>query len=157
MNDLVADPDDLLTRVVMQYPAPIGTPDVNDAVVYTDRGYLLLAGAKSETSQRFEKTGVDAVAMLQGSILARTRDDEAAKTYVDDIVAANLDRNSESTPPSGVPDVKCISLTNPSPLDEKPYNCIVRYRRFVVVVNSAQEVDVQQKAAAQYALLANSQ
>lgn len=57
--------------------------------------------------------------------------------------------------PKGVPDSKCSEL--PSIFDVRNFTCAVRYRDYVGVVWAPQLSDAQQRVAAQYALLANSQ
>jgi hypothetical protein len=57
--------------------------------------------------------------------------------------------------PKGVPDSKCAQL--PTSFDVSKFTCAVRYRQYVGLVWSSQLGDTQQRAVAQYALLANSQ
>jgi hypothetical protein len=57
--------------------------------------------------------------------------------------------------PKDIPDTKCAQI--PTSEDVKNFTCAVRYRRYVGLVWGRQLDDAQQRAAAQYALLANSQ
>ncbi|MGV9663554.1 DUF7373 family lipoprotein [Nocardia niigatensis] len=61
--------------------------------------------------------------------------------------------------PPKVPDTRCgeaPAVDGYSGSDVKRYHCAIRYRRHVPTVDSDQFTDVYQRAAAQYALMANS-
>lgn len=56
-----------------------------------------------------------------------------------------------------MPGAKCVQLNSKGDSSSEFKNrCYVTYKRYIGIVSSDDEPDVRQKAAAQYALLANS-
>ncbi|WP_216892686.1 DUF7373 family lipoprotein [Nocardia alni] len=87
----------------------------------------------------------------EGTVLYRSPDTDSARVVWSKI----LNAPGSAMAPQGVPDAKCTQL--PSETDLKNFTCAVRYRQYVGVVWARQLDDAQQRAAAEYALLANSQ
>ncbi|MFD4440045.1 hypothetical protein ACFWPK_09720 [Nocardia sp. NPDC058519] len=67
----------------------------------------------------------------------------------------NNDGQLPVPPPKGMVDINCAESTTTSPITK--FSCRLRYGRYVAVVFSRDYQDVQQRAAAQYALLVNSE
>lgn len=88
---------------------------------------------------------------LYGDTLYRSPDITSARDAWTKILNAPDSRMA----PKDVPDAKCAQL--PTTVDMKNFTCAVRYRQYIGLVWSNQLEDAQQRAAAQYALLANSQ
>jgi hypothetical protein len=86
-----------------------------------------------------------------GDTLFRSPDIASAR----DVWARVLNAPESTMAPRGVPDGKCAQV--PTTENVKNFSCAVRYRRYVGLVWGRQLEDAQQRAAAQYALLANSQ
>ncbi len=88
---------------------------------------------------------------MEGDDLYRSPDETAAR----DVWTKILNAPDTAMAPTRVPNSKCAEL--PSEFDMRNFTCTVRYRQYVGVVWANQLSDAQQRAAAQYALLANSQ
>ncbi|MBU3061521.1 hypothetical protein KO481_08285 [Nocardia sp. NEAU-G5] len=86
-----------------------------------------------------------------GDVLYRSASTERAR----EVWSKILNAPDSNMSPAGVPDTKCTQL--PSRYNVKNFTCAVRYRQYVALVWSPQIDDAHQRAAAQYALLANSQ
>ncbi|WP_280274365.1 DUF7373 family lipoprotein [Nocardia wallacei] len=129
----------------------------------SDRAYLHFVDDKKAAREIFRKTGVDAIGVVQNGIASdnnaavawRTRD-SASAAMLSDYFRGRSKRPVDSPPK--VPDTFCSENVGfqPSSFTARNYNCVVRYDRFVSKVSSSQLVDTQQRAAAQYALFANS-
>lgn len=93
--------------------------------------------------------------------MLRARDSKAAASLWSEINAmtpGSVDK------PADVPDVACTEKQHPKPPGYSSawdasdrFMCTLRYDRYVARVASSQLTDAHQRAAAQYALLANSQ
>ncbi|MFD6450053.1 hypothetical protein ACFWF3_04685, partial [Nocardia sp. NPDC060220] len=71
---------------------------------------------------------------------------------------ADLPNNNDQLavpPPKGMVDINCAESTRDSPITK--FSCRLKYGRYVALVFSRDYQDVQQRAAAQYALLVNSE
>ncbi|MGF6884065.1 hypothetical protein ABIA39_003694 [Nocardia sp. GAS34] len=86
-----------------------------------------------------------------GDNLYRSSNEESAH----DIWIKILNAPDASMTPRGIPNTKCAEL--PTIYDVRDFTCAIQYRQYVGIVWGTQLGDAQQRAAAQYALLANSQ
>ncbi|WP_405167207.1 hypothetical protein OG203_20220 [Nocardia sp. NBC_01499] len=167
------DPEGLIRRVLN--PSKLGVPDVGGLAAYELQGFLhwqtdraaakdlyangerfVLSDAYSPTTNSYtrgiaQSFGKGISRFLDGAILIRARDIDSAKALWSTI----LDAPDTSQAPSNVPDSKCAEI--PTKIYVKDWVCAVRYRNYVGYVWGTQLQDAQQRAAAQYALLANSQ
>ncbi|MFE9582180.1 hypothetical protein ACFYO1_37790 [Nocardia sp. NPDC006044] len=167
------DPEGIIRRVLN--PDKLGVPDPGGLAAYDLRGFLhfqtdriaakilyadserfVFSGAYSPTTNSYTKGvaqsfGKGTTRFLQGAILIRARDIGPAKA----LWSAILDAPDAKWTPPDVPDSKCAEL--PTNTYVKDWVCAVRYRSYIGYVWSTQLQDAQQRAAAQYALLANSQ
>ncbi|MFC9435177.1 hypothetical protein [Nocardia sp. NPDC057030] len=167
------DPEGMIRRVLNPMKLPV--PDVGGLATYelqgflhwqTDRMAARILYAKSEHfafSDAYSATtnsytrgiaqsfGKGIGRFLEGAILIRARDTDSAR----ELWSAILDAPDAGQAPPNVPDSKCAEL--PTDRYVKDWICVVRYRVYVGYVWSTQLQDTQQRAAAQYALLANSQ
>ncbi|MVU78938.1 hypothetical protein GPX89_17005 [Nocardia sp. ET3-3] len=156
------DPDAMLLRTL--HPATYLSLDAVTEITHAARGYLHYVEDQATMKRLMDDSGVDRVSTTKkGALLFRARDTGSATTLWSGIT--KLDKGSVESP-AGVPDVACVENPNPKPHswdfdnawnDSGRYICTLHYDRYVARVASGQLIDAQQKAAAQYALLANSQ
>lgn len=161
--DLPLNPDGLMRRALPK------APDYSDPFIYDwDFGPYQPAGElhfernPAEVAKAFEDSGVDLVAR-RGAIVYRTRDVPAAFRLQTALVKTGKDDEVLDSPP-GLPDARCVKLDKSDPYRMFDALCVVVYGRYVAVVQSkktivAARVDValNQRAAAQYAVLAKSE
>ena len=108
----------------------------------------------------FAQAGVDRCAFSTESQLARTKDEAAAKALLPKLIESErgefIDHDVAS--PEGLTDVKCVEQKQEIVADNANarFVCFVSFGRYVGSVASNEEKDVQQRAAAQYAILVNS-
>ncbi|MEV6562547.1 hypothetical protein AB0M22_42975 [Nocardia sp. NPDC051756] len=167
------DPEGIIRRVLnpgkLAVPDPGGlaayelqgflhfqTDRIASKILYADSERFVFSDAYSPTTNSYTKGvaqsfGKGTDRFLQGAILIRTRGIDSAKA----LWLAILDAPDAKQAPSNVPDSKCTEL--PTDKYVKDWVCAVRYRSYVGYVWSTQLQDAQQRAAAQYAVLANSQ
>lgn len=167
------DPDGMIRRVVN--PEKLGVPDVSMLATYeahgllhfeTDRmaakdlyidaervavSFAYIASTNTYTGGIAQSFGKGTGRNMSGGLLFRARDGDSARSLWSKI----LDAPDPGQAPANVPDSKCAAV--PSERDVNDFVCAVRYRNYVGYVWSTQLLDAQQRAAAQYALLANSQ
>jgi len=170
------DPDRMLRRLLN--PDEDWEPDPRSLAAYDLQGFLQfqadpLSEKRLYQSLHIEKFGVGGsyfrilgdythqglsdgfqsgtVKNLQGDLLYRSPNISSAH----DTWLKILNAPDPSMTPKNVPDTKCAQL--PTEGDVKNFTCAVRYRQYVGLVWGRQLDDAQQRAAAQYALLANSQ
>ncbi|MGW4529492.1 DUF7373 family lipoprotein [Nocardia sp. NPDC004340] len=154
------DPDAMLRRTL--HPAGYASPDAENEITRTSRGYLHFADDQAAWKRLLDGSGVDRVSNTKnGALLFRARDTAAATTLWSGI--KDITPNSDDKP-AGVPGVSCAENPNAKPsmsLDawnqSSRFVCTLHYDRYVARVAGSQLSDVHLRAAAQYALLANSQ
>ncbi|MGW5574347.1 DUF7373 family lipoprotein [Nocardia thailandica] len=160
-GELAFDRDGMLGRMVPEapgrWPFPVviqgdsaanagwGTFVSARGLVYGPRGIEHLLG-------RLEPPA-EAMSVNRFDMLLRFADAAAARRYQGGMTVRE---GSEVVPgPSGLVDVRCTeSLRSQSPMTR--FGCVLRHGRYIASVFSRDYRDVQQRAAAQYALLVNS-
>ncbi|MBF6161204.1 DUF7373 family lipoprotein [Nocardia cyriacigeorgica] len=130
------------------------SPRVGSVATHTPRGLLHWVGEPTDVQKAMADSGIDRVAIADDTYLWRARDADGAVKFADTRLKSSR-WNSIDAPP-GVPEARCAEDASPSDSDHK-YVCVVRYGHYTAQVQSGQPVDVKQRAAAQYALLATSQ
>ncbi|MBO0854246.1 MAG: hypothetical protein J2P18_10805, partial [Nocardia sp.] len=96
-------------------------------------------------------------AKTSDALVLRTADNNSAHKAVTDRILLETGGVAADTVPK-VADSACVERADPDPMvDEKRYTCLVAYRNYIGYVDSEQLLDAHQRAAAQYALFANSQ
>ncbi|WP_157555203.1 DUF7373 family lipoprotein [Nocardia crassostreae] len=156
LDDLPLDPEGLLARTVTR-DRGVRVPEVNSFAVYGINDFVHRVGDQARWVSLFERTGTDAIAYMNDDLLLRARDPDAAHALADGFAALFRDNYSRIDGPSGAPDVKCTSVRNvANPENYWVNKCFVVYRRYVAVLNGDDRSDLLQRAAAQYALFANS-
>ncbi|WP_433670719.1 DUF7373 family lipoprotein [Nocardia sp. CA-136227] len=156
------DPDGMLRRTLHPFDF-LGIHGL-DEVTHSPRGYLHLVENAGAWKPLLAANGVDRVSTAhKGALLLRTPNAKAATALWDGI---NGLPGEPVDKPEGVPDVVCARnsarRTNSwsgfeTWYTDDTYVCNLHYDRYVARVASDQLLDAQQRAAAQYALLANSQ
>lgn len=154
LNTLQVDPDNLLARAVVAQRDPARIPDPSNFAVYNPNELVDESADKATRQQMFDKAGVDELGVVDTDVVFRTTGASASLGLVADLIAYLGDSYSADTAPPKVPDAKCLHQNGSGP--GKAYRCYVPYKRYVGVVNSDTAADVQQQAAAEYALLADS-
>ncbi|MFX0576199.1 hypothetical protein ACHQ4I_16780 [Nocardia nepalensis] len=155
ITTLQQDSDRMLTRTIYDN-GKVGRPDGNSNVVYTTRGYLNYVLDQAGRSRALGNAGVDRVAVGQLAYLFRARDELAAKQWVKE--SAELGEPADRRdvdPPAEVPDAVCIEDRFTTAATR--FRCFVSYRRYGALILGTRLWETQQRAAAQYALLANTQ
>lgn len=169
------DPDGVIRQVIN--PMKLGVPSMGSLATYELQGFLHWQTDRSDAKQLYSEVHAERFAfsgaysswttsygqgvaqafgkgitpLLEGAILTRTRDAESAGTLWSKV----LDAEDANAAPPNVPDTKCAEVPSTGAL--KNITCAVRYHQFVGLVWGTQLLDAQQRAAAQYAILANSQ
>ncbi|MFI6167177.1 hypothetical protein ACIBCN_10335 [Nocardia sp. NPDC051052] len=154
-STLRQDPDGVLVRV-MHDGGVVHAPDGQGEVVLTLRGYLNYVQDQPGRLPVLQRAGVDRVAVTPDAFGFRARDDAAAAQFVSESAELGnvVDRRAVD-PPADVPGASCVQ----DYVAQKPaqFRCFVSYRRYAALVLGGRLWETQQRAAAQYALLANSQ
>ncbi|MEU4841063.1 DUF7373 family lipoprotein [Nocardia testacea] len=154
--DLRVDPEDLLSRVVVA-DREGQVPDPDKFAVY-GRNYLINSADDQPARARLlDESGFEATAYADGSSVARVREPAGAPILVDGFVESTGAAYDDHPAPAGIPGAKCLQLNDKGdPQHQYRFRCFVPYKRYVGVVSSDSPTEIEQKTAAQYALLANS-
>ncbi|MEU1206770.1 hypothetical protein [Nocardia sp. NPDC005825] len=157
------DPQGMLRRTL--HPGTFPYPHAENEVTRAPRGFLHNVDDQARWKTLLEGNGVDSTATTRnGALLLRARDAKAAAALWAGIT------NAETTAPdkpADIPDTTCTETTKtvkPHRIDQEDawdrsdrFICTLHYGRYVARVAGLQLADVSQRAAAQYALLVNSQ
>ncbi|WP_181701304.1 hypothetical protein [Nocardia sp. GTS18] len=154
------DPDHLLVRTLN--PDQFTFPEGDGAHTVTTRaGALHFAGApgvplspeRDRLAEQFAAMNAEQVAFSHGSMTIRTADQASALRAVTEKLLPNHAK-ADAAPPPNLPHAAC---TENRTLDgAKRFSCVVAYKQYVGVVGGNQLLDAHQRAAAQYALFANT-
>ncbi|MFI1915074.1 hypothetical protein [Nocardia sp. NPDC020380] len=157
------DPDNMLRRTL--HPRDVPIPNTISEGTRTSRGYLHYVDDQTTWKRLLDDSGVDRTSTASyGGLLFRARDAKAAAQLWSGI---NGTTTESVDAPANVPDVSCAVVPTDDvgvlrfqydiPETDTAYLCTLHYDRYVARVASPQLIDAQQRAAAQYALLAKSQ
>ena len=157
LTSLTLDPDHMLTRAFVAGEQPkvsdqYGSIGPRAVVFCADTGALkegLLAQA-----------GVDRCAFTPDSQLLRAQDESAATGLLPKLVQANAeDVDHDVASPDGLSNARCFEQKQKVWSDnaQARFGCGVSFGRYVAFVWSNEEKDARQRAAAQYAILVNSE
>ncbi|MFE3222543.1 hypothetical protein [Nocardia sp. NPDC059228] len=157
------DPQGMLRRTL--HPGNTPRPAADTEVTRTPRGFLHNVDDQAKWKSLLGDNGVDSTATARdGALLLRARDATAATALWSGITSA---ATTPADKPTDVPGTACTETNKPA----KPHRieqeeawdnsdrfvCTLHYGRYVAQVAGTQLSDVTQRAAAQYALLVNSQ
>ncbi|AHH15786.1 hypothetical protein NONO_c09790 [Nocardia nova SH22a] len=151
------DPDYLLSRALNTGGS--GRPQYgDDNGVFGPHAILHYMADRKLATQSVSAVKANEFAKTSDALVVRTADAASAKKAVTDRITFQGGGPAVDPVPQ-VPDSSCVENTSKSSKmgDPKRYICIVAYRNYIGYVTSSQLVDVHQRAAAQYALFANSQ
>ncbi|MET8424095.1 hypothetical protein [Nocardia sp. NPDC004860] len=149
ISQLPVDPDRLLARTLVT-DRDHRTVDPDNFAVFPANWLILPSDDMAYWTKLVSDGGADEMSSADGNFVIRLRDGKASADFVTGMIS-NL-QESTTSGPDKVPDVKCVHRTS----DKSPSRCYVSYKQYVGVVNGTNDSDAQKKAAAQYALLANS-
>ncbi|MFE2998277.1 hypothetical protein ACFXG4_25105 [Nocardia sp. NPDC059246] len=149
ISQLPVDPDRLLARTLVT-DRDHKTVDPDNFAVFPANWLILPSDDMAYWTKLVSDGGADEMSSADGNFVIRLRDGKASTDFVTGMIS-NL-QESATSGPDKVPDVKCVHRTS----DKTPSRCYVSYKQYVGVVNGTNDSDAQKKAAAQYALLANS-
>ncbi|WP_158675651.1 DUF7373 family lipoprotein [Nocardia stercoris] len=151
------DPDRMLLRTLN--PDGFTIPSFTDRISGEPAGLLHQSRDRDYWQHLLAREGVDRFALTSlqtRAILLRSRDSASADRLAEEIVHHGYP--GDTAPPPGVPTAKCgEKKPDDDDYHTKRFRCTVSYRQYVAWLDSDQLQDVHQQAAAQYALLANSQ
>ncbi|WP_446224437.1 DUF7373 family lipoprotein [Nocardia sp. IBHARD005] len=146
------DPARLLERALNR--EQLGGPETNRSASYGLKGFLHVRRDEQEHQALYQENGVEHVGIGWEATVFRARDTLSAEKFQTGLFEGP--RFGPAAPPTAVPNTTCIENKVTSS-DTKRFSCSVRYRQYVAVVSSHQINDAYQRAAAQYAVLANAQ
>lgn len=157
------DPQGMLRRTL--HPGNSAYPHAESEVTRAPRGFLHTVDDQVKWKTLLTDNGVDSTATTRnGALLLRARDAKAAAALWSGITGMTTVPADKAV---GVPDTACTETAKaakPYRIDQEEawdrsdrFVCTLHYGRFVASVAGAQLADVSQRAAAQYALLSNSQ
>ncbi|WP_067704252.1 DUF7373 family lipoprotein [Nocardia jejuensis] len=156
MLRLPYDSDGMLRRTLN--PDGFGSPNSKNLAVFEPRGFLNQVKNQELWTRLANESGLDRFAlnssMSNESMLFRTRDTAAARKLTSEMLGAPYPGAADAPP--GIPDALCGESARERDYSTKRFRCVVTYRQYVATVEGDQLSDAQQRAAAQYALLANS-
>ncbi|GAB4583226.1 DUF7373 family lipoprotein [Nocardia sp. IFM 10818] len=153
MLHLSYDPHAMLRRTL--HPDDYMMPDYLREAHLTPRAFIHAISDQESWKRLIELGGIDVLSTVDGgALLMRARDTAAARVLVDDFKGR---AKTVVDAPADVPGAYCQEYPISDDGDaENRFFCTVQYDRYVARTSSAQLKDAQQRAAAQYALLANS-
>ncbi|MGW6117737.1 DUF7373 family lipoprotein [Nocardia sp. NPDC055165] len=158
--DLPLDRDGMLGRMVPEAPGRWPFPvvilgDFSEVAGWESllqaRGIVL--GPRAGHFYQPSREVAELVSLNRYDRLMRFADAATAAAFF-----ADLPNNNDQLavpPPKGMVDINCAESTRDSPITK--FSCRLKYGRYVALVFSRDYQDVQQRAAAQYALLVNSE
>lgn len=156
--DLPRDPDGMLRRTLTPGPRDQRVPiSSRDYSAWSGRAVIHFRPADApELREPWDAGGVDAVAQSGSTTVFRFRDNAAANAF-GTAWSDNQSANTETIdPPADVPGTRCVQ--RPATTDKPAAaRCYLTYRRYAAFVTGDDPTDVRQQAAAQYALLVNTQ
>jgi hypothetical protein len=157
LASLPLDPDNMLSRLFV----PGDQPKVSASFgSMGPRAATFCADSQARKDGLFSQAGIDRCAFSEGSQLLRAKDETAAATILPKLAEAERSEfiDHDVAPPDGLKDARCYEQKQAIVADNANarFACFVSYGRYIASVWSNEEKDVRQRAAAQYAILANS-
>ncbi|UGT53532.1 DUF7373 family lipoprotein [Nocardia asteroides] len=151
MMDLDVDPDGMLGRAMHTISLDSNQRGIPGA--YDRHGGLQLTGDTEDMAKLFEESGVDRVSW-QGNFVFRAKDPAGAAKIVD-YFGDSSKFLRDAPAPANLPTAKCLEYVGPDKFATK-YYCSVSYDRYATQVAATQLIDVHQRVAAQYTILAKA-
>ncbi|MEV6273857.1 hypothetical protein [Nocardia sp. NPDC051832] len=148
------DPDNLASRTLADDDLTPRPSYTNRLVTAGRQGMLHFARNREAAKASLAALNTDAFGMNEENLVARTPDAATARKAVTDL-SVPYEKVRVAAAPANVPGAACAETKNPR-FRNGHFTCVVAYHEYVGIVSSAKIDDVHQRAAAQYALLANS-
>ncbi|MQY19063.1 DUF7373 family lipoprotein [Nocardia macrotermitis] len=152
------DPEYMISRALNpdQF-ATIGFEDENAA--FGTRGILHYMPFRAEAKKVFTAMNAEKFARTDAALVVRTKDTASALKAVHDKLTPDPHGSTATAAVPKIADSACVQNDTDADvyMNRKRFTCLVAYRNYVGYVDSDQVLDAHQRAAAQYALLANSQ
>ena len=121
---------------------------------------LFCQDAQAQKDGLFQQAGVDRCAFSTEGVIVRTKDEATATANVPKFVESDRQEfiDHDVSGPDGVPNAKCYETKQNIWADNANarFSCYLSYGRYIAQLTSNEEKDVRQRAAAQYAILVNS-
>lgn len=148
------DPDHLSSRI-LNFDNSTPRPSYTSRRIVTGRqGMLHFAKNREVAKTSLAALDSDALGVHEDAMVARTPDAATARKIVADLTVP-YEKVRVAAAPANVPDAACAETKEPR-FRNGHYTCVVAYHEYVGFVSAAKIDDVHQRAAAQYALFANS-
>ncbi|WP_306360389.1 hypothetical protein [Nocardia sp. CC227C] len=158
LDTLPLDPGGLLARLVSTGDS---RPDARRFAVYDPRTYALLTSTDpAEPAREYKARGVSAIAVSDNKYLFELPDAAAAENFAGYLAESpTVSKYVEMAGVRGVDDISCFQATAPNRTESQArrYRCLVRHDNLIAEVFSHEDRDVRHLAAAQHALLKDSE
>lgn len=151
---LPRDPDGLLGLMVSTDPTKQALVSAQFAV-YGPTGALHFQPPIFRKDNLYEQWGVDRLAVSAGQNLYRLRDHQAALGMLSEFISDAASREHEIEADPNIPDERCAADNKPV-ANVPGFVCRIAVARFYTSVRADNATTAKQKAAAQYALLADA-
>ena len=156
LDSLPVDPGGLLARAVVRDRSN-RAPDADHFAVYATPAFVTISSDVPGRQRLADDTGMDAIAVADNSSVLRVRDADAGGRLIDGMITSSGQQYDPADAPRGIPGAKCLSLNSSGDVQkDSKFRCYVPYRRYVEVVNANSRDDIDKRANAAFALLANS-
>jgi len=156
LASLPVDPDGLLARAVVPDRGQ-AVPDRDRFASYGPTDFVTNGQDAAGREKLVQDTGLDAVAIADTSTVLRVRDAPAGARLITGLIAAAGGDYGAADAPAKLPGARCLQLNSTGgDTRQFSYRCYVTHGRYVEVVVSNDRTDIDQRATAAYALLANS-
>lgn len=154
---LPRDPDGMLRRTLIPRPSVQDAPSATTAYSsWSGHGVRHFRPGNPDWSEAWDSGGVDALGYAFGTMVFRFRDSEAADTFGDAWFTHKPANSQAIDSPSGLAQARCVE-TDGASAGETPVNCYVSRGRYGAIVGDRDSTLARQQAAAQYALLVNTE
>ncbi len=157
LTSLPLDPDNMLSRLFVAGDVP----QISDTFgSMGPRAAAMCANSQSRKDGLFKQAEIDRCAFSKDSQLLRAKDETAATTILPKLIEADRAEfiDHDVPPPDGIKNARCVEQKQAIWADSANirFVCSVSFGRYIASVWSNEEQDARQRAAAQYAILANS-
>ncbi|MEU8896904.1 hypothetical protein [Nocardia sp. NPDC048505] len=148
------DPDHLASRALDPNDSTPRPSYSSRLAVSGRQGMLHFARNREIAKSALAALNTDALAIREDVTVARTPDAATARKIVAELTVP-YEKVRVAAAPANVPDSACAE-TKDARFRNGHFTCVVAYHEYVGFVSAAKIDDVHQRAAAQYALFANS-
>jgi serine/threonine kinase PknH len=158
LTSLQLDPDHMLSRLFLAGEQPKVSAQFGSM---GPRAATLCSDSQALKDGLFNQAGIDRCAFSIDSQLVRAKDEAAATAILPKLAESERGEaiDHDIAPPDGLKDAKCFEQKQELWADNANarFVCYVSYGRYIGAVLSGEEKDVRIRAAAQYAILVNSE